>query len=140
LYLFDTFEGFDARDTEFEKAKGYSCFDAGYLNISSEEKVRKALPHPEKAIFRKGYFPETAAGIDDEFVFANLDFDLYKPTIAGLEFFWARLVPGGAMLVHDFTTDKTKGVRAACYEFSDRHGVGVAPIGDRISVVFAKNR
>ncbi len=122
LYLFDTFEGFDERDTTIEHEKGYSNFSAGYLAISSEEKVRVSLPHPENAVIRKGYFPETAEGIDDEFVFVNLDFDLYKPTYDGLNFFYPKMVKGGVIICHDFFDDDYLGVKNAVDKFCEEHG------------------
>ena len=34
-----------------------------------------------------------------------MDADLAKPTKAGLEFFYPRLVKGGCILVHDYNSD-----------------------------------
>ena len=100
LYLFDTFEGFDSRDTEIEKRNGYSNEEAGHLNITSEEIVLDKLPYREKAIIRKGYFPETTKGLEDTtYFFVNLDFDLYHPILEGLRFFVPRLVIGGVLLL-----------------------------------------
>jgi hypothetical protein len=94
LYLFDTFEGFDKRD--IEKETGFVATRAGGFNIQAvPEKIKSQMPNPEQIIVAKGYFPETAKGIDDTFVFVNLDFDLYAPTLSGLELFYPRLVGGG---------------------------------------------
>jgi hypothetical protein len=136
IYLFDTFEGFDTRDTKLENARGFSDFDAGHLKLdtATEENVRKILPHPEKAIIRKGYFPETAGGIDDKFVFVNLDFDLYNPTLAGLEFFHPKMVRGGVILIHDFFNSGYSGVKVAVDEFCEKHNTAYIPVGDEISV------
>ncbi|MDR1267790.1 MAG: TylF/MycF family methyltransferase [Holosporales bacterium] len=50
----------------------------------------------EKLVFRKGYFPDTAASdADEKFAFVSLDTDLYQPIHAGLEFFYPRLHEGG---------------------------------------------
>ncbi len=122
LYLFDTFEGFDERDISIECEKGYSFSLAGSLALSSEEKVRSSLPHPENAVIRKGYFPETAEGIEDEFVFVNLDFDLYKPTYDGLNFFYPKMVKGGVIIIHDFFSDYYSGPKKAVDKFCEEHG------------------
>ena len=46
-------------------------------------------------IVRQGYVPETLNGLEDErFAFVLLDLDLYKPTLASLEFFYGRIHPG----------------------------------------------
>lgn len=137
LYLFDTFDGFDMRDVEDEYAKGYSGYEAGHL-LSSEETVKSVLPHPGKAIIRKGYFPETTLGVDDSFIFVNLDFDLYNPTLAGLEFFWGKMVCGGVILVHDYFNVAYKGIEAAINEFCETKKTACIPIADEISVAFVK--
>jgi len=136
LYLFDTFEGFSEKDIDVEKQNQFSEYDKGYLNITSEELVLKKLPHPENVIVRKGYFPETTEGIEDTFCFANLDFDLYKPTLAGLEYFYPRMRGGGAILIHDYFNDGYKGVKQAVQDFAKTldHPLKLLPIGDRISI------
>ena len=134
FYLFDTFSGFDARDVQMEKKMHYSNLDAGHFNITNEEIVRSKLPHPEMAIIRKGYFPETIEGIDEEFCFVNLDFDLYMPTLAGLEYFSARMVKGGVILVHDYFAAGFKGIKAAVADFAAKSGAQYLPIGDGLSV------
>ena len=144
LYLFDTFSGFDSRDIENEK--GYTKERTGHLNAGiTENDVISIMPHPDKVIIRKGYFPETTNGISDEFMFVNLDFDLYKPTLAGLEFFWPKMVKGGIILVHDYFGDPEadkdmvfQGVRDAVIEFSIKNDCAFVPIGDECSVAFVK--
>ena len=92
IYLFDTFDGFDAQDVDVDKTRGYSDTHAGRFNDTSVDLVMSKLPHPEKAIIRKGFFPETAKGLEDQkFFFVNLDFDLYQPILEGLRFFYPRL-------------------------------------------------
>jgi hypothetical protein len=50
------------------------------------------------AIILKGYFPETARGLENErFAFVMLDVDNYEASLAGLEFFYPRLNHGGYM-------------------------------------------
>ena len=144
LYLFDTFTGFDERDLEMERSLvpknggvQYSDFKAGHFNVTKEDVVLGNMPHPDKCVIRKGYFPETAEGIDETFCFVNLDFDLYKPTLAGLEYFYPRMVKGGVILIHDYFSTSCKGVRRAVKEFEDRIGnLHVFPIGDGLSVFF----
>ena len=138
LYLFDTFEGFDKRDIQIEEACNYSEAKEGYLNITSEKLVLSKMSHPEKCIIRKGYFPETAIGINDDFCFVNLDMDLYKPTIEGLRFFWDKMVDGGIIIVHDYYSEGYKGVRDAVSEFTKEEGLLPFPIGDSISIAIKK--
>ena len=102
LYLFDTFTGFDSNDLQIEAEKKFSNRPAGFFGNTSVEYVLSVLPHPEKAIIKKGFFPEIAKGVNDDFIFVNLDVDLYKPTLAGLEFFYPKMVCGGVILIHDY--------------------------------------
>ncbi|MCL1986563.1 MAG: TylF/MycF family methyltransferase [Firmicutes bacterium] len=136
LYLFDTFAGFDERDISVEQQMQYSSKPVGFYNITTEELVMSQMPHPEKCVIKKGYFPETTAGLEDErFCFVNLDFDLYKPTLARLEFFAPRMVKGGIILIHDYFTEEYMGVKQAIIEYA-ADNKQYFPIGDGISVAF----
>jgi hypothetical protein len=136
LYLFDTFAGFDERDIVLEQEKQYSELGAGHFNITSEEIVLSKLQYPDKCIIKKGYFPETTAGVDETFCFVNLDFDLYQPTLSGLEYFAPRMVSGGVILIHDYFAVGFKGVKAAVKEFESKTNKKPIPIGDGLSVMF----
>lgn len=117
LWLFDTFEGFDERDASLESERGYSRAAAGDFADTSAEAVLARLPHPERAIIRKGFFPDTAERVETSFAFVSLDADLYAPTLAGLRFFWPRLERGGALLLHDWGGGRFSGVREAVAQF-----------------------
>ena len=144
LYLFDTFTGFDKRD--LKKESEFTSTRTSGFNIEqfNEEKLLSKMEHPENIEIRKGFFPETANGINDEFIFVNLDFDLYAPTLEGLSFFYPRMKEDGIILVHDyFAMDMVKGyafdkVRSAVDEFCSAHCIPVCPIGDRLSVAIVK--
>ncbi|MDR0221602.1 MAG: TylF/MycF family methyltransferase [Lachnospiraceae bacterium] len=137
-YLFDTFEGFDARDIEKEKNMGYSSGDGGHLNITSTELVLAKMKHKDKIVIKKGYFPETFDIGDEKFCFVNLDVDLYLPIKEGLRIFWPLLSIGGVILVHDYFHPAYKGVKAAVDEFAKENTLCFVPIGDSISVAFIK--
>lgn len=96
LYLFDTFEGFDKRDVDKEEDVTMEGLCVNHLNDTSVDLVLSKLSNPENAIIRKGFFPETAQGLEDtKYFFVNLDFDLYQPILEGLRFFMPRLQVGG---------------------------------------------
>ena len=63
LYLFDTFAGFDPADVSAEDERTAGDPHAGGRNFSDTgvELVRSVLPHPEKAVFVAGHFPESVA-------------------------------------------------------------------------------
>jgi hypothetical protein len=51
-----------------------------------------------------GYFPETTCLLDPQTRYALLHIavDLEKPIRAGLEYFYHKVSPGGAIIVHDY--------------------------------------
>jgi hypothetical protein len=135
LYLFDTFEGFDVRsltsDNDISDSYDVSCFNDNDFSLA-------AFPYPENIVVRKGFFPSTARDISDDFVFVNLDFDLYHPTSDGLEFFYPKMIKGGVILIHDFFNEDFSGVDVAVNEFCEKHCVNYIAIGDNISVAIVK--
>lgn len=141
LYLFDTFEGFDKKDVDVESKFNYSKVEENYYNETSEQIVLDKLPVKERAIIRKGYFPETTVGLPEEkYIFVNLDFDLYKPILAGLEYFYPRLHEDGIILIHDYFTEFYHGVKSAVESFEKEigHKLRRFPIGDGISIAIFK--
>jgi O-methyltransferase len=114
LFLFDTFEGFAAEDTQREE--GLSAAKAGKW-AASLEGVRSYVGEAN-TWFIKGRFPETAGQVPEQTQFAlvHLDSDLYAPQIEGLRFFYPRMVKGGAMIMHD-CNNSFAGSRKALDEF-----------------------
>ncbi len=141
IFLFDTFEGFDERDVKKEHEEGFSIFDKNHLNIKGVEVVLEKMPYPDKVEIRKGYFPETAVGLDDgKFQFVNLDFDLYNPTLEGLRFFYSKLEENGVILIHDYFNPGYTGIKQAVDDFEKESGIVLKrlPIGDHCSIAIFK--
>ena len=105
LYLFDTFEGFDAAEAK-DQAAG---FVQAHRN-TGVEKVLRLMPHPEKVIIRQGLFPASLGGLEDRFALVSLDVDLEESTLAGLRWFYPRLNPGGYILLHDYNSPRLPAV------------------------------
>ena len=123
LYLFDTFEGFDLRDTTQEQTLDFSRAQKGNFSDTSEATVLNRLPYPHQAIIRKGYFPQTARGLEDViYAFVSLDADLYAPTLAGLNYFYPRLSHGGMIILHDYNNERFRGVKQAVDDYEKNHG------------------
>ena len=135
LYLFDTFEGFKESDIEFEKKSELSRAKIGDYRTTNEKLVMKKMLYPDECIIKKGFFPETAIGIDEKFCFVNLDMDLYQPTLMGLEWFGERMVNEGCILIHDYFSETFLGVKKAVDEYLEKHDdLYKLPIGDGISI------
>lgn len=129
LYLFDTFEGFDKRDADTEKRHQYSSAEQDFSDTSVELVLAK-MQTPEQCIVRRGFFPETARDLEDEFVFVSLDADLYDPIMAGLNYFYPRLVKGGYIFIHDYNNFEYRGARRAVKDFCSQNGLSIVPIAD----------
>lgn len=145
LYLFDTFEGFSQQDILTEK--GINS-DIDYSEISlwfqrtTEELVMGKLKYPEKAVIKKGYFPDTLEGMPDdaEYCLVSIDPDLYAPTYDGIRYFFPRLCAGGYMIIHDYECPTFRGCRKAIDNACRELGLSFVPIPDENgSVVITKN-
>mgnify|MGYP002625754787 CR=1 FL=1 len=137
LYLYDTFEGFVKKDVAQEDNEPFVKAYHHYANTTVQLVLGK-LPHPDKAVICKGYFPDSAVECKDKYVFVSLDADLYAPTLAGLEFFWPKLVSGGAIFIHDFFSKEFTGAKKAVTEFAHRNQICVSVIGDFVTVAIVK--
>lgn len=116
FYLFDTFKGFDDKDLQFEDRNGEK-YSPGYFSDTAIDAVKAFIGGNENIVVVPGYFPESAAKIGEErYAFVHLDADLYKPTLAALHYFYPRLSPGGAILIHDYN-HTWAGLRQAVDEF-----------------------
>ena len=127
LYLFDTFEGFDPRESA-------GC-GAGLVEAhrdTAAERALAALPHPERARLRVGLFPGTAEGLEGErFCLVSLDADLEGSSLAGLRFFLPRMSAGGYVLLHDYNNPRLPGVRRALERYEAGCGrVHAVPLCD----------
>lgn len=138
IYLFDTFEGFNEKDIKTEVENDFSEGTQNFKNTSVEN-VLAQMPHQDKCIIKKGYFPDSAKDVNEKFCFVSLDADLFDPIYAGLQFFYPKLVPGGYIMVHDFNNDQYTGAKQAVYTFCDEQSVPFFPIADKAgSVVISK--
>jgi O-methyltransferase len=129
LYLFDTFEGFDNRDIKTELEHNFSTGEQDFSK-TSVELVLKKMRHKENCVIKKGYFPETAEGIDDYFSFVSIDVDLYEPMYKGLHYFYDRLSSGGYIMLHDYNNKLYSGVKAALRKFSEEKPAPYFPLCD----------
>lgn len=131
LYLFDTFDGFDERDIRVEREVSSSRAAAHDFSDTRARDVLARMPYEDQVVIRKGFFPETAQGLEERFALVSIDVDLYAPTLAGLEYFYPRLVRSGAILLHDYNSLQFDGVRKAVEEYERRHGMlPLIPLSD----------
>ena len=75
------------------------------------------MPFPDHCIPVKGFFPESAKGIEDSFVLVSLDADLYDPIYAGLHFFFG-ILPGKDTPACHYRNGSIRSLRNIFYYFS----------------------
>ena len=140
FYLFDTFEGFDARDVAVEIREGFSHSEEKHFSNTTVEEALSKLENKNLAVVCKGYFPETTKEVqEDQFLFVSLDVDLYLPTLAGLEYFYPKMVPGGCILIDDYYGEGYRGVKAAIDLYESKCGKLIkCPIGDHSGIAILK--
>lgn len=113
--------------------------DKDRFKDTSIQLVLSKMINPDNCIVRKGYFTDTAYDIDGSFSLVSLDCDLYNPILAGLEFFYPRLVKGGYIFVHDFGSNHFAEVKKAVYDYCKRQDISMVPIADKcLSVIITK--
>jgi O-methyltransferase len=117
LYLFDTFSGFPSESVGASDLQNKG--DTTRFRDTSVEQVKQSVGESENVIFRVGVFPDSAIGLElESFSFVMLDLDIYKPTVAALEFFYPRVSAGGYLFIHDFnSTESNSAMRRAVIPF-----------------------
>ncbi len=115
LYLFDSFQGFSP------DAQAAPAFQESHANTTIDG-VLSLLPHPEQAVIRAGFFPQSLDGLEESFCLVSLDVDFYRTTLEGLRYFWPRLSPGGYLMLHDWGNPGLPSVKQALTEFQAEIG------------------
>jgi O-methyltransferase len=112
LYLFDTFEGMPETDAERDLHR------SGDFSDTSLEAVTRYVGHGELCVFRKGFLPDTFAGLESaQVALAHIDLDIHSSILDSLRFLWPRLSFGGFLVFDDYGFPTCPGARAAVDEF-----------------------
>lgn len=110
LHLFDTFQGLPQPESSDSVVLHSNQYTARFETVQA---YVSGYPH---VTLYQGVFPTTAGPIaQTPFAFVHLDVDLYRGTLECLEFFYPRMVRGGLLLSHDYST--LSGVKKAFEEF-----------------------
>lgn len=134
LYLLDTFEGFDVRDLEAKEQH----LNGAFADTALDYVISRV--GEENTVYIKGFFPETAAQLDDEkrYSIVHIDTDLYAPIKAGLEYFYPRLNVGGFLILHDYMSLCWDGAIRAIDEFFADKPEFIIPIPDVAGTVMIR--
>lgn len=134
MYLFDTFESFDVEEFGQELAAGRTPkeFLEGFRK-TSVEMVLQNMIYPDKCIIKKGLFPATAVGLENEdYAFVSIDVDFEKSILEALKYFYPRLNHGGAIFLHDYNNRFLEGVKIAVDTYEIEAGIQLhkVPLAD----------
>lgn len=126
LYLFDTFTGFPEGEIPANDPR------KDFYRDTSLDAVKNFIGTDE-TVYCAGIFPATASQVpgDTRFAFVHIDCDLRAPILAGLEFFYPRLNPGGLLVVHDYGNDVWPEVAQTVDEFLADKKEGLVLIPDK---------
>lgn len=101
FYLYDAWAGMrsDLLTSSEKNSEGSYAF----LNVENTQR-NLALSGSSDFVFNKGYLPESFANCPNPQSVAWLHIDLNSalPTIASMDYFWEKMLPGGIILFDDF--------------------------------------
>jgi len=128
IYIADTFQGFS--ELQFEENMGEGKKAA--FKDNSLEAARAVVGDYEGNRWVVGVFPQsvTEEMREDRYAFVSIDCDIYEPIAEGLEFFWPRMVSGGMIFVHDYSSGHWPGATRAVDEFCSRNHVAGSLLPD----------
>lgn len=122
LYLFDTFEGFDAKEA-LQEVKNGNCSDSfvqAYKNTNIA-KVLNKMKYLNNIEVKQGFFPDSLDGLEDMFQFVSIDVDFEESIYNALVYFYPRMIEGGYIFVHDYNSD-LRGVEKAVDRYETENG------------------
>lgn len=101
FFLYDAWEAM--RPEDLFKSESSAAGSYSYLDIENTRNNLKKCAG-EKFVFNKGYVPEsfTSSRNPETLCWLHIDLNSAAPTLASLNFFWDRLLPGGLVLLDDF--------------------------------------
>lgn len=131
-YLFDTFSGFDENESKNEVEANHADEEfAGSFKDTSVDYVLNKMPFPDLCIVKKGLFPQSLEGLEEEFAFVSLDVDYENSVYEGLKYFYPRIVKGGCIFLHDYNDIFLDGVKNAVVKYENEYGrMTKIPIAD----------
>jgi len=114
LHLFDSFQGLSeatpGKDNYYKK---------GDFADTSEQAVRRLLADfSDNVEFHVGWIPETFRNLPERmYSFVHVDVDLFQPALDCCNYYYPRLVPGGAMVFDDYGFPACRGEKEAVDSF-----------------------
>jgi len=101
FFLYDSWE--KMRSDLLTVIEASSSGSYAYLNLENTQR-NLSLCAGESFVFNKGYIPDSFSHSrnPESIAWMHIDLNSSMPTIASLDFFWERLLPGALVLLDDF--------------------------------------
>ena len=124
VWVVDSFEGLPAPDVEQFPLDAMWPAEQGYLKVSLDD-VRANFDSlqllDDQAVFLKGWFSETLPTAPiEQIALLRLDGDLYESTMDTLNNLYAKVSPGGYVIIDDYNLESC---RVAVDEFREKHAI-----------------
>ena len=140
LWLYDSFEGLQAKTREDNSAAG-DAFQAGELLVTKREVIEKfkkmglRLPKIKKAFFDD---LDIIYDIPEKISYAFLDGDLYQSIKTSLRLVTDKMSQGGVIIVHDYNNPELPGSARAVDEWLKSHQVKVASfrVAETLAIIY----
>lgn len=126
LWIYDSFEGLPKKsDADFSEIG--KDFKAGELYVTKREVKERFLRAGLKVpVIKKAWFSGlSGADLPEKIAFAFLDGDFYESIRDSLKLVEKKMVPGGIILVHDYTNEALPGVAKAVDEWNKNKKYGI---------------
>lgn len=116
VYLYDSFQGFPAKDTKGKESNGFVPFK---FAITKDLVLEKYLKYDiKKPIIVSSYFHKLKkSDFPKKIAFAHLDSDIYQSMYDSLKLVYPLVSSGGFILIDDYLTLKWEGTTRAVEEF-----------------------
>ena len=128
-HIFDSFQGL----SEPSEADVISSSEYGEPGTHHEgagafrgalETVKATLSDYPMITYHPGWIPASLEGLPErQYKFVNLDLDLYDPIKGAIEYFYPRMVTGGAIVIDEYAIPRWPGAKKAVDEFCREQGL-----------------
>ena len=133
FFLYDAWE--EMRSDLLTSRERLSAGSYAYLNIDNTRQ-NLYLCGKDDFIFNKGYVPQSFSHSrnPENIAWMHIDLNSSIPTIASLEYFWDKLLPGGIVLLDDFAWPGYEETQIEVEKWCDKRGVNILhfPTGQAI--------
>ena len=118
FHIFDSFEGLSISTPEdkdfFHKDEKFKNWLTKHFSSSESFVKNEVLGAFDFIKTYKGWIPSRFSEVENkQFSLVHVDVDLYQPTLDSLDFFFPRLVKGGAIICDDYNCSEFPGAKDA---------------------------